>query len=253
MNKFLELISALRGNLKTVATRANEVLARMQPLEQHEKTSPIYAAVQSCGFAIDFLNNTVADINRELDAIDPQAAIEAGAADIMTKKIASGELVTKEVLEKRITDGELIKKEDAQTAANLAADSREKAVRDELKIVETRRKEISTPKDANSKALVTAEIASRISSDVLKADNYVDQVTKIAGRLTELNELGIEIPTQLMNAATDTPLDEAGDGVFKDRLSMVKDIAGKANRGTTVHEPFVLGGGAEVDSEMAVF
>jgi hypothetical protein len=244
MNEFTKLIESLRGMLKQVADRANELLKTQPPLEQFEKTSPVYSGLLSCGYAIDFLKNTASDITRQLDAIDPEAAMMAGAEDVMKKKIASGELMKKEDFEAKLTSGEFVKKTDAETAAGTAADNREKAVRAEILLIENRRKEVSTPKSETEPALLSIELASRLSPEVLTGEDYIAKVTKVANRVKQLKAAGVETP-ELLNSAADTAVDEGGDKVFTERLTWMADVSKKAGLtgGAPVIEPFAGGGG----------
>ena len=241
-NPLVALIAQLRDQLKTVAKRANDKLKTLPPLEAFEKTAPAYSAVLNCGYALDFLEQTANDMLRDLDAVDPEAAMTEGAEDVLKLRIESGDLVPKAVLEKRIADGELLTKELAQAAADTAASNREKAVRDQLALVETRRKELSTPKSATEPALLTAELAGRLSSELLAADDYATRAAVVAQRVKDSNALGLELP-DLLNSAAEIAVDEAGNKVFAERLSIVKSIAEKANGGP-IKEPFALGGGA---------
>jgi hypothetical protein len=250
-----QFIEKLREMLKQTAQRANDTLKTLPPLEQYEKTTPIYAAIQNTGYALDFIERTAKDLNGQLDAIDPEAALKALGDAQVEEGLKSGDLLRKSDLEAKITAGELMRKEDAQTAANKAADDREKMVRDRLKTVETRRKEVSTPK-GDQPALLSAELAARIPSEVLEADDYLDKVKKVAARVKDLNDLGVEVP-QLLTAAVETPVDEKGEAQFTERLSLVKDVAGKASgKGEHVSapEPFAHSGvSKESEDLVAVF
>lgn len=244
MNKFTDLIEKLRGTLKQISSRANDLLSKQPPLEQFEKTSPIYSAILSCGYVIDYLVHSVSDITRELDAIDPEAAIAAGAEDVLRAKLASGELIKKEDLEAKLTSGEFVKKTDAETAATAAGDAREKLVRAEIALVETRRVEVTTDKSATEKALVPAALASKIPADALKGDDYLTKVKIIADRLKSMKDIGVE-STELLNSAAETPLDEAGSKAFGERLTWMGDVAKKAGGGgTQMPNPLQPGGGA---------
>jgi predicted nuclease with TOPRIM domain len=224
MEQLKKLITQMRDMLKTTATRANETLKTLPPLEQYEKTSPIYAALQNTGYALDFIERTALDLNNQLDAIDPErsakeledAAIEAG--------LKAGDLLRKSDFDAKLKAGEFMTKEDAQAAADTAVKTCETRIREELKTVEARRTEISTAK-GDQPALVSQDIAARISFEVLKSDDYKEKVGKIAARLKELNELGVEVP-KLLNAAVETPVDDAGEAQFSERLSDIRDVAG---------------------------
>lgn len=240
-----ELIQKIRDALKQTATRANDVLKTLPPLESFEKTSPIYAAILQTGYALDFIEQTTQRLNGELDAIDPEKAIKDVANAELSRRIEAGDLIPKEKLEEYLSKGDLMKKEDAVTAATKAADDREKEVRGEILLVEQRRREISTPKEAGKPALLSSELAARLSSDLLKKDDYLALATKVANRVKQLVEEGLEVPS-LLNAAADTATDEEGDNVFSERLSGMKEVAQKASGGRrTAPEPLASGGGSD--------
>lgn len=244
MNPLQALIEKLRGQMKQIAARANELLSSKPPLEQFEKTSPIYSALLSMGYALDYMSDTALNIGRELDALDPQKAIEEGATEILRKKLESGELLKKEDLEAKLTAGEFVKKTDAETAATTAADAREKLVRAEIALVETRRVEVTTDKSDTEKALVPAALASKIPADALKGDDYLTKVGVIAARLKSMKAIGVE-STELLNSAAETPLDEAGQKAFTDRLTWMGEIKTKAGGGGGhVPNPLQPGGGS---------
>jgi hypothetical protein len=216
----IDFLNGLQASQRKFLADINKSIETLPAIEQFEAASVFSYAIKSMQSAVQYIASEMANAERKVsDMVNAVPVIIAGDCNRM--------------IEEKVTAGDLLKKDaailitDANAAAQKAANDRETSVRDEIKLLATRRSELFTAKSETEPALLSREIVDKLSDEFIKADDYAAKAAKLAGRLKEVQELGVEVP-QLLARAADLPLDDGGDAQFSDQLSMIKSVAGSA-------------------------
>lgn len=219
-----DFITSLYQALNSFKTRCNDIVKRLPPIEQFEASSEIVHGIR----CLTMYCAEVAGIaeNLEAKAQEYEGKLAAEVSEQLQQKLSAGEYLTKD---------------DAIAASERAAADRESSVRQEIATIDSRRKELTTPASAGAKPVIPAELASHLTVELLKADDYRERAGKIAGRLNEIASLGMSLPS-LQAEACSLPLDDAGQSAFTGRLKTVREVR-EAGGGSTVNpNPFLTGG-----------
>lgn len=210
---------------------ANTALKPLPPIEQHEASSVVGFAIRELNSCFQWITTTCMRMDSDLqdliargneiiaDQNKKYVAEQVSAGELIPKsKIEAGDYLTKEVAQ-----------QNCQAAAEKAANDREIEVVERLQLLASRRTELYTPTvGADGKevpALLSREIVEKLPDDLLKGENYLENIKIITGRVGEVQALGVNVP-KLLARAYELPLDDAGSAQFADQLSMIKDAAG---------------------------
>lgn len=243
---FTKFLQSLIDAKNKFLADCNAAIKPLPPIEQNEASSVAGYAVRELNSALQWITNTCMQLDTQMkdyveraqqiladyNKAQVAAAIEAG--DLIPKaKIEAGDYLTKEVAQ-----------QNCQAAAEKAANDRETEVVERLQLLASRRVDLYTPKIAEGKevpALLSREIVDKLPDELLKGDNYLDNIKIITGRVGEVLALKVNVP-KLLARAYELPLDDAGSAQFADQLSMIKDAAGegkqKPGEKTHVTTPF---------------
>jgi hypothetical protein len=245
-------------------TDMNAALKPLPPIEQHEASTTVGYALREINSAFQWITTTCMRLDSDVkDYIERGQQIladmnKAHVDDLVNK----GELIPKSAIEA----GDYLSKEvaasTAQAAAEAAANDREKAVRQEIQLLASRRVELCTAKTSMDgvapggepkviePALLSREIVDKLPDDLIKGEDYLDKAKLIANRLKDVNALGVNVP-QLLARAHELPLDDSGETLFREQLSMIKaavdEAGGTAKPGGstgTAPAPLALNGGS---------
>lgn len=233
--KFLNELLAAKNKFMA---DANTALKPLPPIEQHEASSVVGFAIRELNNCFQWITTTCMRLDSDLQELitrGEQIIADCNKAYVESE-VTAGNLIPKA----KIEAGDYLTKEVAQAncnaAAEAAANARETEVVDRLKLLASRRSELSTPSVADGKevpALLSREIADKLSDEMLRADDWKEKAGVIAARLKEVNDLGVSIP-ELLTRAAELPLDDAGNTAFKEQLSMIKTAVGEKPGGKRV-------------------
>ena len=230
---------------------ANAALKPLPPVEQHEASSVVGFALRELNSAYQWITNTCMQLDVQVkDYIERGQQILADCNKACVEDLVSkGEVIPKA----KIDSGDYLSKEvvadQMKAAAEKAANDREAAIRSEITLLASRRTELCTPKTTKDgvtqggepkvlePALLSREIVDKLPDDLLKADDYKEKAGIIAKRLGDINKLGVNVPG-LLQRAHELPLDDAGEGQFREQLSMITTTADQL-RGKKTEEPVV--------------
>lgn len=214
--QFIDFLQGLQKMKDSFLKNCNTQLATLPPIEQHEATTVVGSAVRQLNSAFAWIAAEMQNMDRQIidiiNAVPVVIANETGA--YLKKQIEAGDILSKDTALAQQTD-----------AINVAVKAREDAVRLEFTTVLSRKAELVTAKSATEPAILSREVADKLPIEFLMADDYMAKAHKLASRLKDVSELGVEVP-QLLSQATEFPLDEAGDKRFGDQLSMLRSVAG---------------------------
>ena len=248
-------LATIKDKIGELRGRANDSLAKLKPLEQHEgaeRMGYLFRSMEDAHERVgDLLNHIETGVLPQFEAAMQSATESAQQAALKDPAFIQG------ILDQELQSGNLVKKTDVdgrvQTAEQAAYERAKVDLRTEserqTKLITRRAEAITalTPllkTDKGDGVAQATELCSKLSDETLLADGYKASITQFTERVTQCGKLGVtKVETLQEVCSMEAP-------AYDKQLATWGDVAKSSSRGPSRGlTPFAVGNGTAAERQ----